>query len=66
MGTSGQHKHKAARIPATDQQRRAWAKAFRADGHVSFAEWAREQLDARAEALGFKSREKVGQESEDE
>lgn len=60
-GTPSAHRNKHARIPATEEQRLAWARAFRTDGHLSFAPWARELLDGRAAALGFTSSDKVGQ-----
>lgn len=60
----GTHVHKHARIPATDEQRLAWARAFRADGQLSFAVWARALLDGRAAELGFTSADKVGRDDE--
>lgn len=56
----GTHKHKQCRVPATDDERLAWAQAFREDGHVTFAEWSRGLMNARAEALGFVPATKVG------
>jgi hypothetical protein len=63
---SGQHKHKACRVPATEDERQSWALAFREDGHVTFAEWARELMNARAETLGYVPATKVGQKDEED
>lgn len=64
--TSGKHTHRQCHLPATEQERAAWALAFRADGHTSWAEWAREVMNARAEMFGFKAAEKVGVQDDEE
>lgn len=60
---SGKHKHPVCRVPATHEQRRAWAIAARGK---PFAVHARGLLDADAEAQGIEITEKIGDQNEEE